>query len=777
MDYIGQLEYDKIRLLVAEECHSQPGRLIAHALRPQRDIVTIQYRLDRCSETMELLGFGHSYSFENLTDLTEIFVEPFHGVLGYDEFQQVCSNVIAGNSLKSHEKELEPYKLTSVKIKNLIGLPHLEERYIRTFGPEGEVLDSASSNLRSLRKNKQKTRDTIMKILNKKLQDSASEKFIQEKIITQRDDRYVIPVKESAAPFVKGIVQGRSSSKSSIYLEPEEVVQSNNTLRLITEQEKQEIFKIMQEFTAEILEVKDTIIANTEILAEFDYYFAVCHYSKASKAKVPKIAEDPILELKEARHPLLIHKFGDYKKVIPFDLELGQEHGIVVLSGPNTGGKTVTMKAVGLLTMMALSGLPIPADKESVIGVFTGFYTDIGDGQSLENSLSTFSSHIENIKFMLKHAKSRSLVLIDEIGAATDPEQGSAIAQAVLEALARKHVKGIITTHYTSLKVFAEQDNDCLNASMQFDPDKHIPTYNFVPGLPGDSFAIEVAENLGMRPELIARAKKLAGTQNIEFTQILQKLEEQKKLYSRQTYEFELKTKLFEKKIEELNSNIEASEIEKKEIRKKSLKEAREYLITMQNELNNDLDEMRKMDKKERKTKSEATMQNVLKLQRDIKDEFEELDPLGRVKIKKPKIGQRIWLGNFETEAVVTAVQNKKVFVDMDGIAFTTDTSNIYTVTRKQITPENEVIVRKPSLDGKSITTELKLLGFTFADAQPVIDEFIDNALLGGLHKLRIVHGKGTGVLRNKVRYHLKRLKQVESIHTPPSDAGGDGVT
>ncbi|MBN2829136.1 MAG: Smr/MutS family protein [Candidatus Cloacimonetes bacterium] len=777
MNHSEQLEFDKIIRLLAIECQSEPGERIALSTKPLLEITVINRKLSIAREILEMMEFGYAFSFEELTSLEELFTEPLHGVFNFEEFKTICRAVIIGNSVKSRESDIKPYLNIAHFVAKISGLPHIEERFNKTFGPDGEVLDSASANLRSLRKNKQKTRDEIVHLLNKKLLDSGSEKFIQEKIITQRDDRYVIPIKESSAPFVKGIIQGRSSSKSTVYLEPEEIVGQNNTLRLISEQEKQEIYRIMKEFTSEIMEVKEALLQNSEVLAELDYYFAIGRLAKAFKAQIPEIVTEPILELTIARHPLLIHKFGDFHKVIPFDLTLGIEYNIIVLSGPNTGGKTVTMKAVGLLSMMALSGLPIPADEKSKIGLFHSFYTDIGDGQSLENSLSTFSSHIANIKYMLERAESDSLILIDEIGAATDPEQGSAIAQAVLETLAEKRVKGIITTHYTALKVFAEQEPSCLNASMQFDAVKHLPTYSFIPGLPGDSFAIEVAENLGLNPKFINRAKTLAGTQNIQFTEILSKLEEQKKLYARQKYDFELKSRLFEKKIEELNQKIESVEKEKTEIRKKALKDAREYLISMQKEFNNDLSEIKKLDKQARKNRSETSLNRVLGLQREISEEFEELDPSGRKRIRKPEIGKKVWLGNFETEAVITAIQNDKIIVDMDGIAFTTDLSNIYSVSKKKAAEENVSQVKQPSLAGKTVQTELKLLGLTFSDAQPLIDEFIDNALLGGLHKLRIVHGKGTGVLRNKVRYYLKRLKQVESIHTPPIDAGGDGVT
>jgi DNA mismatch repair protein MutS2 len=289
MNHIGQLEYDKIIRLLAYECQSEPGEKYALSTKPLHEMPEINRRLAICSEILEMMEFNYRFNFEELHTLEELFKEPLHGVFNYDEFRLVCRNVIIGNQVKSYENEIKPYTKIAFFVNQITGLAHLEERYGKTFGPDGEVLDSASANLRSLRKNKQKTRDDIIKILNRKLQDAGTEKFVQEKIITQRDDRYVIPIKESSAPFVKGIIQGRSASKSSVYLEPEEVVGQNNTLRLITEQEKQEIYRIMKEFTSEILEVRDALLKNTELLATLDYYFAIGRMAKTFKAEIPEI--------------------------------------------------------------------------------------------------------------------------------------------------------------------------------------------------------------------------------------------------------------------------------------------------------------------------------------------------------------------------------------------------------------------------------------------------------------------------------------------------------
>ncbi len=494
-----QLEYTKIKEFLAQECHSKLGSKMALDLQPMHTIADITYKLELTSEIQILLRKGILHNFENISDIEEIISKQKHQTYNFEEFQKIYFNVSTANRISKSTEELNDHPQYLKFVNRIILLDDIEVRFNQIFESDGEVKDNASTTLASIRRKKKQVRKNLVSTINKKVESLSASKFLHDSIVTQRDGRYVIPIKEGATSFVPGIVHGRSSSKSSIYMEPQEIVGLNNDLELVSSEEKHEIFRIFKEYTEMILDHKDTLLKEIKYLQELDFFFASARFANRLKAEKPVLSDKAQIKLKNARHPLLILTFEEFEDVIPFDLELGYDFNLLLVSGPNTGGKTVTLKTVGLLTLMAKSGLPITADPHSVIGTFDSVFADIGDSQSLENALSTFSSHIKNIREMTENTNSKILVLIDEIGAATDPEQGSALAQSILENLAENGAVGVISTHYTSLKVFAEKHEKCINAAMQFDPDKHKPTYQFKLGLPGNSFAIEVASRLGLQ--------------------------------------------------------------------------------------------------------------------------------------------------------------------------------------------------------------------------------------------------------------------------------------
>ncbi|MCD4797159.1 MAG: endonuclease MutS2 [Candidatus Cloacimonetes bacterium] len=775
MNSFKYLEYNKIKNIISEECHSELGNEIALSLSPLDDIVKINYKLDLTNELQNLLKNGFSINFENISNIKNIIFEFKHQVYNFEEFRKIYFNVSAANSILCNEVEKEEFpKFLNIQ-KKIIKLTGLEKRFWEIFEPEGKVKDTASSELASIRKRKKQMRVHLVSSLNNKMEEFSSQNYIHDKVITQRDGRFVIPIKEGAVSFVNGIVHGRSSSRSSIFIEPQEIVSLNNDLELLGSEEKQEIFRIFEEYTQNIQNSKNEILNNTEIIKELDFYFASARFSNRIKAERPEIINSPYLKLINARHPLLIEKMKDIEDVIPFDLELGKEFKLLLISGPNTGGKTVTLKTVGLLTLMTLSGLPISADPSSSIGIFKNVFADIGDDQSLENSLSTFSSHISNIKEMVGTGDSNSLVLIDEIGAATDPEQGSALAQAILERLTKNNVLGIITTHYTALKIFAEQHEGCMNAAMQFDPEKHIPTYRFKLGLPGNSFAIEVASQLGLGKNLIERARDLTGNQNVELTDLLKKMTEEKMELSRQNYQYQLKTALLNKKISEHQDQIENLEKETKEIKRKSVRDARDFLTTLQKELNEEINNIKKTDKKRKKELLESSLKKITLKNREFGIAEEKLTPEKREPVKNPKVGQLVWIKEIEAEGEIIDISGDSIKIDLNGIFFTTSKENIFKVGQGK--KADNYSLTKSFLPGKEIKMELKILGYRFDEALPEVETFLDNAVMNGLQSVRIVHGKGTGALRSKIRKYLRTNKKAVEFYSPPPEAGGDGVT
>jgi DNA mismatch repair protein MutS2 len=769
------LEYSRLIEEIDTRCESYLGKERAQQLKPLEERETIEESLELVSELQEMLNRGITLNFNVLSNLQPLFTEAQHSLFGFEEFQQVYFQVCLAEAITDTAERVKDFPVLKKLWQKVESLPKIKTRFEKIFDSDGEVMDSASQELNRIRKRFASLQRNIQKTMQNMLNDSRYENFLQDKFITRREGRYVLPVKGNAGTFVPGIVQGQSGSGSTLFIEPENVVPLNNELQLLLQEEKREIFNIFSEFTAQIREQKDILLSNQEVLTELDYRFACAKLCCTLKANKPLIVDEPVLKLYSARHPLLILSLNDIEKVVPFDLDLGEKVKVILLSGPNTGGKTVLLKATGLLTLMALSGLPIPAEENSVIGRFDQVFADIGDEQSIENALSTFSSHIGKIARMLKCANNKSLVLIDEIGAATDPQQGSALAQAILEHLTELGTKALVTTHYTALKIFAETHPDCMNASMQFDLKSLTPTFRFNTGIPGDSFAIEVAYSLGLKPDLIERAKELSGSQNIEFTELLKKMHEEKKALSIATYEYELKTRNLESKLQEMESREAALNAELKERRKKYLQELQTELIAQQKLYQREQESLKKMEKKERKAVSERKLQDINIRLQEINKELTDSEIKQKQKIRIPQQGDRVWLATLGTEVTILEIKEELVKVDLNGITFKTSLDSLYEIEQPVKKKENVVITHtnKPP----NAQFELKLLGLTFEEAKPLIDEFLDDAMLAGLHTLRIVHGKGTGALRTKVRDYLKKKKQVISMETPIPSEGGTGVT
>jgi len=776
------LEYDVLLQHLSKRCHSDLGRAIAQSLTPLSSVDQMQQSQRLISEFQEALEHGLEWDFSDLSPLDVFFDDHAHGIFDWEEFREIAQNADLATRVTEKADAFEDLPKAQKLVKKLYALPSIMQGFERIFDPEGSVVDSASAELLRIRRGLSAMRGRIQRSMQNLLSEPRFEGFLQDKFVTQRDDRFVLPIKESAAAFVSGIVQSRSGSKSTVFIEPAEIVPLNNEMQLLKEEEKREIYRILSDFTNDVRGRKREILSNQKLLSRLDFLFATARVSNLIRAKVPQMHSSPALELKGARHPLLILKMiasagpNAYHDVIPFDLRLGQDYHLLILSGPNTGGKTVLMKAVGLISLMAMTGLPIPVDEDSRVGCFSRVFSDIGDDQSIENALSTFSSHLDKIGKMLKQADENSLVLIDEIGAATDPQQGSALAQAILEKLAALGVKGVVTTHYTALKVFAEADANCVNANMQFDAGSLQPTYRFSIGIPGDSFAIEVAANLGMAPELIERARGLAGSQNLEFSTLIKRLQEQKKDLGREIYQYELKRRNLEARLQELDTRESEWEKELKGRRQRHLKEMQAELISFQKLYSKEISEIKSLEKGERKKFSERKLQDIAMQSEELSREIKQNSAEGRTQILNPKAGDKVWLADFEADATIITIDKDQAVVDMNGITFKAKLKNLYKSSTELPAAQDRVHLSKANTYTR-VQTELKLLGLTFDEAMPLIDEFLDNAQLSGFGTLRIVHGKGTGALRSKVRSYLSRKKIVKGIETPPLFEGGSGVT
>lgn len=776
------LQFDLLIAQIQKRCHSDLGRDWALKLKILDSTYEMEDSQRRINQFMLALEGGLDFSFEDLSDISGLLEEESYLVYDWEEFKELASNAYLACVIREKAEHFDELNLAKKLIVKLRAIPEIMQGFNRIFTPEGEVSDNASPELKQIRKQLFQLKGRIQRQMQDLLDDKSLQNMLQDRFVTQRDSRYVLPIKEASAPAVSGIVLARSASKNTVFIEPAQIVPLNNEMQLLKEDEKREVHRILSEFSLFIRSKKKELVQNQKMLSQLDYLYALARLGLILKLKVPKMVAEPRLSINGGRHPLLIlRKVGEdklrgYQEVIPFNLELGKDYNLLLLSGPNTGGKTVLMKAVGIITLMALSGLPIPADEDSEIGHFTGVYADIGDDQSIENALSTFSSHLDKIGKMMAKADEKSLVLIDEIGAATDPQQGSALAQAILERLAELKTKGIITTHYTALKVFGEQHPNCINASMQFDLKSLLPTYHFQPGLPGDSFAIEVAASLGIDEALIKRAKELSGSQNLEFGQLLKKMQEERKALSREVYQYELKSRNLEHKLKELEDREELWEKELKERRKKHLKEMQDELVSFQKLYNKEISEVKELDKAERKRLSERKLHNISQHAAELKEEIMQISGESKRPLKKAVVGEKVWVPEFDGDGTITEVKGESITVDINGILYKTRLKKLYQSGKSAAKPSKENVQLKTEATAV-FRTELMLLGMTFDEAMPLIDEFLANAVLGGYSVLRIVHGKGTGALRMKVRSYLKKQSIVKSIETPPAFEGGDGAT
>ncbi|MDD3051450.1 MAG: endonuclease MutS2 [Candidatus Cloacimonetes bacterium] len=773
MNTLFQLEFEKILNLISSICHSEPAKEKILKIRPFSDAVVIRQQLRLVSQLQQMLINGVSFNFEGIIDISLILESFRYNCFSFEEFKSLFYVISISNRMSRIAQDWEDFTEFLSLIDSVTELPYHEKRFLEIFTPDGKINDNASPELRSIRNRQKHVRQSIIKTLNTKLDEQIFSSFIQEKIITERDGRYVLPIKDGSAKFVNGISHGKSSSKSSVYMEPQEIIELNNENDYLKEEEREEIYRILSAFSEDIIKVKEQLIRNYKQIVLIDLNFAIATFSNKIEAGCPEITEKPYLKLLRAKHPLLMIKFGDNDKVIPFDLELGEDFKILLISGPNTGGKTVTLKSIGLITLMALSGLPVPVAENSVIGLFPQVIADIGDNQSLEDSLSTFSSHVKNLQRMLEKGDSNTLILVDEIGSATDPEQGSALAQAILERFVCNKVTAVLTTHYTALKIFAEQNQYCVNASMHFDSEVHKPTYQFKIGLPGNSFAIEVAHQLGLDESLIERAKELSGKQNVELTDLLKKITEEKKILSRREYEFKLKQKNLEQKIREYENRIDEIKTEQKDIRKKALKDAKEYIIGLQKKINQEFEIIKKEKKEIKEKKIKDISKKIVNISEKIdKEEDEFADE--RKPLDNPEIGKIVWIKNLQGTGEIIEISRDSIKVNMDGFVYVTSKDNLFET--NSVKPTFSVKTTK-HVSEKSYSTELKILGLTFEESLPLLNEFIDDAFYYGLGKVRIVHGKGTGALRKKVTDFLRHHPRVSDYYSPVSEAGGDGVT
>lgn len=779
------LEYDKIVKMLVEKAESQLGKNMAKNIKASSDIEEVEYMQRETQEALKLFIDKGTPPLYGIYDIShELKMAEIGGVLSPGSLLKISDSLRVSRNLKRYIKEVrEQGKLDCPIVQGLIEdlrtFKTIEEEINNAIVGEDEISDNASGALRSIRRQIMNKNDSIKDKLNSITNSNKYKKYLQDSIVTVRDGRYVVPIKQEYKSYFPGIVHDQSSSGATLFVEPMAVVELNNELRELEIKEKEEIEKILRKLSNLVAEEASSIKNNQKILQRLDFIFAKGKLALEMNGTKPNLNNKGYINIKQGRHPLL-----KVDKVVPIDIYIGKDFNTLVITGPNTGGKTVTLKTVGLLTLMGQSGLHIPADFDSEIGVFDQIFADIGDEQSIEQSLSTFSSHMTNIVNILEKVDENSLVLFDELGAGTDPTEGAALAMSILEHLLKKNIRTIATTHYSQLKIYALTTEGVRNASVEFDVDTLSPTYRLLIGVPGKSNAFEISKRLGLQDYIINYAKTLVSKESVEFEDVLQAIDRDRKIIEENRFEAEKLKYEVEKLKEELSREKEKTKETKEKIILKAKEEARNILRAAKEESDNIIEELRQISQDIEKERSKKIYQSQEKLRLKLNEVENSIsDDILNVKSNEPpknlKIGDTVEVLSLNQKGTVLELPDEdgNVVVQVGIMKVNVHISTLKRAESDELDKgkvSTKNIIRTKSANVKK---EIDLRGKTLDEALLDLDKYIDDVYLAGIKEAYIIHGKGTGVLRSGINSYLKGHKHIKSSRMGKYNEGGDGVT
>lgn len=786
--YYKKLELDKILELLAEQTSSDSCRDKALKLSPSFDEAEIRRELQKTNDAFTLSAKFGTPRFRRIKDISFSLRRCKSGsALSFRELLDVADILRETNMLcdwfgqcESMENSLSEY------FRELYPIKDLEQRISESIISEEEMSDAASPELASIRKRIVRQGMNIREQLDKLIKSRSTQKFLQEAIVTMRDGRYVVPVRSEYKNEVSGLVHDTSATGQTFFIEPMSVVEANNEIRVLKSREQAEIERITQELSARVGENADSIANNFRVAQILELYFAKANLGAKMRGVAANIVSEPRISLHQARHPLI-----DQNSVVPITVELGGAYSSLMITGPNTGGKTVAIKTIGLLTLMTMCGLMIPAGDGSEVGIFGGIYVDIGDEQSIEQSLSTFSSHMVNVVKILSLADDRSLVLIDELGSGTDPVEGAALAVSILSTLREQGAKVAATTHYQEVKMYALQTEGVENASCEFDVNTLKPTYRLIVGVPGKSNAFAISQRLGMPDYVIDRAKELVSTENKRFEQVVDALEK-----SRQ----ELEALKESAAVSERNAKMTESELKQKlsdleQQKEKELESARQRAMSIveetrfrSNQLLNELEELKKVkDKKALRqglSAAKGKTNSALNRMQDDANPVVQRHIDSYVLPRPLKAGDTVMLADTRKEGVLMTVPNMSgtCYVQVGMMKIKTNQKNLRLVeNKKKQQPQKSVggSVKKQVTSNMNRRggMELDIRGMMSDEGVLEVERFIDGAQLSGISTVVIIHGKGTGALRAAVQQSLKTNPAVKSYRQGAYGEGEAGVT
>ncbi len=769
--YLEKLEFTKIKNILSSYAETDTSKKMCLNLQPSNNKEKVQKALDETTEAVALIYRKGNLPLESIGDISNYILNlKNQNFLSAKALLELATLLKTSKTLKNYyfEKELNQTDSLTNYFDHLYTNPNIEEKIFSAIIDENTFDDRASNTLYKIR---QQMRNTKKEIKNK-LQSLLNSKYLQEPIVTIRQDRFVVPVKSEYQTELKGFIHDTSSTGSTVFIEPISVFDLNNQLSELKNQESIEIEKILQILSSLFFDITNELENNFNLITILDFIFAKAKYSKELDCNCPKINDDKIIYLKNAKHPLL-----DQSIAVPITLEIGKTFSSLLITGPNTGGKTVTLKTVGLLITMTQCGMHIPASSESSIYLFDNIFADIGDEQSILESLSTFSSHMTHIINILNEATSNSLVLVDELGSGTDPIEGASLALSILEYLKEHNITVLATTHYHELKEYALLTDGVENASCEFDLETLSPTYRLLIGVPGKSNAFAISQKLGLKPEILEKAKKLINSDTAKTEDLLKEIYDSKALIESEKE----KTLQYSNKIEKLKQKLENEitdlEEHKKDYLQKAKQEAREILLSAKQEAN---DIIKEMESEKNSSKNLNTLRNKLssklhEVNQTPESQQEETTELDESQIKP---GTIVFVPKFNKNGTILSYpnQSKKFNIQIDNIKTTLTPSQI--TIAKNTETKKEIITKKQSnFAPKNVRTELNVIGMNIEESIFLVDKFLDEAALAKLETARIIHGKGTGVLGKGIQKYLKTHPHVKSYRYGTFGEGEMGVT
>lgn len=775
------LEFNKIVELLSEKINTEPGKKLAQDIRVSSSVDEVKLLQDETSEAQKLIIEGSGISITGLKDLkSQMRLAEIGSGIDALSLLDCARNLRIARIVSDKLNSRTDLPLLTSKAQNLYHDRDLEERIFDAIISEDEISDNASIELKSIRREIRLTKERIKTKLSQLISSESSSKYLQDTIVTQRQDRYVLPVKAEHRSNFPGIVHDTSSSGATIFIEPSAVVEMNNDLRIAVQKEKEEITRILLQFSNEVGTCSEAILENQTILAQIDFIMGKGHFSVSINGISPKINTNKIIRLKNAKHPLL-----DPKKVVPLDIIIGDRYNTLVITGPNTGGKTVILKTVGLFVLMVQAGLHIPCDFGSTVAIFDDVFSDIGDEQSISQSLSTFSSHMVNIVRILKKATNKSLLLLDELGSGTDPDEGSALAISILEYLKEKKATTIATTHYSNLKNYALNTNLVKNASVEFDVETLSPTYHLMIGIPGRSNAFFISQKLGLDPTIIENAKKNLNEDMIKMEDVLLKIEKDRLRIEREKETIQATSENvqgrlvnLERKERQLESNRERILKEAKKEAQKIVKAAKEESDRIVSELRDLAKNAKSLDNKKIETLRDqmGSLGDRFSTQEELLTINENNTPLTEEDLQ---VGENVFVSSFQKNASIVSIDSKKkqVVVQMDNMKINVPLAALEKMRTEKKSSQKSGAGKIYSDKAMNIKPTLDIRGLDLELAMDELTKYLDDAYLSNMQVVTIIHGIGTGALKKGVGSALKSISYIQSYRPGSYGEGGQGVT